>query len=206
MSIAKRRKKKHPENASFFSRVEKLKLAKDWTWEETAQKLQLTRMTLHLIKTEKSGVSKRNLYRLEQLEIQEGLRPPGARELIEAVVSGFEDAKVVLTASDFDRGYIKIPIEYARGEPPKGLPATIRLVRPGVKSAAKLIVELLVDEDYEKVALSCIQPPKLATQEFLNLLTPFSYKALTEAAMALVFGAHWRQKLAKPPGQKSAAC
>ena len=57
-----------------------------------------------------------------------------------------------------------------------------------MKSATKLIVELLADEDYEKVALSCIRPPKLATQEFLNMLTPFSYQALTEAAMALVFG------------------
>jgi len=86
-------------------------------------------------------------------------------ELIEALVSSFEDAKVELTSSDFDRGYIEIPIEYARGEPPKAFPATIQLVRPGAKLAAKLIVELLTDEDYEKVALSCIQPPKLATQE-----------------------------------------
>ena len=160
-------------------------------------------MMLHLIKTEKSGVSKRNLYRLEQLEIQEGLRPPGARDLIEALVSSFEDAKVELTSSDFDRGYIDIPIEYARGEPPKHFPATIQLVRPDVKSAAKLVAELLVDEDYEKVALNCIQPPKFATQEFLNMLTPFSYQALTEAAMALVFGVHWRNKFAKPQqGQK----
>jgi hypothetical protein len=95
--------------------------------------------------------------------------------------------------------YIEIPIEYARGEPPKGFPAKIRLARPGVKSAAKLIVELLADEDYEKVTLNCIQPPKLATQKFLNMLTPFSYQALNDTAMALVFGVHWRQKFAKPP-------
>jgi hypothetical protein len=65
-----------------------------------------------------------------------------------------------------------------------------------------LIAELLADEDYEKVALSCIQPPKWATQEFVNLLTPFSYQALTEAAMALVFGVQWRQKFAEPTRPK----
>jgi hypothetical protein len=170
-----------------------------------ARKLQLTRMMLHRIKTETSGVSKRNLYRLEHLEVAEGMKPPGSRELIEAVVSSFEDAKVELSASDFDRGYVEIPIEYARGEPQKGFPATIRLVRPGVKSAAKLIADLLADEDYEKVALNCIQPPQLATQAFLNMLTPFSYQALTETAMALVFGVHWRKKFAKLPAQKAAA-
>ena len=40
-----------------------------------------------------------------------------------------------------------MPIDYAPGELPKGYPATIRLVRPGVKSAAKLIAVLLIDED-----------------------------------------------------------
>ena len=148
-----------------------------------------------------SGNPKRNLYRLEQLEIQEGLKPPGIRELIDALVSNLKEAKVEVTASDFDRGYVEIPVEYARGEPPKGYPTTIRLVRPGVKSAAKIIAEILIDEDPEKVALNCIQPSTLATQEFLNLLTPFSYQALTEAAMALVFGAHWRQTFAKRLGQ-----
>jgi hypothetical protein len=34
------------------------------------------------------------------------------------------------------------------------------------------------------------------------MLTPFSYEALTEAAMALVFGAHWRQKFASQATQK----
>jgi len=203
MSTGKRRENTRPDNAAFFSRVEKLKLTKNWTWEEIAKKLQVSRMTLHLIKTEKSGVSKRNLYRLEQLEMQEGLQSSGTRNFIEALVSNFEEAKVELTSSDFDRGYIEAPIEYARGEPPKGYPAsTIRLARPDLKSAGKLIAELLIDEDYEKVTLSCIQPQKFATREFLNMLTPFSYQALTEAAMALVFGVNWRQKLNKSSGQE----
>jgi transcriptional regulator with XRE-family HTH domain len=202
MSTAKKADIIPAENAAFFSRVEKLKLAKNWSWEETAGRLQTTRMRLHLIRRGKSGVSKRNLYRLEQLEIHEGLRPPGAKELIENLVSSFEAAKVDITASDIDRGYIELPIEYARGEPPKGYEKRIRLVRPDFKSAGKLIAELIVNEDYEVVVLSCIQPKKIANLEFLNMLTPFSYQALTETAMALVFGVGWRQKFGELPQKK----
>jgi hypothetical protein len=197
MSTVKKPVAISPENIAFFSRVEKLKLTKDWSWAETAKRLQTTRMRLHLIRNGRSGVSKRNLHRLEQLEIQEGLRPPGARQLIESLVSNFEQAKVEITASDIDRGYIEVSVEYARGEPPKGYDKIIRLTRPDFKSAGKLIAELMVSEDYEVVALSCIQPKKLATPEFLNMLTPFSYRALTEVAMALVFGVSWREKLGK---------
>jgi hypothetical protein len=191
-----------PANAEFFSRVEKLKLTKEWSWEETAKRLQTTRMRLHLIRNGRSGVSQRNLHRLEQLEIQEGLKPPGAKQLIESLVSSFEQAKVEITASDIDRGYVEVPLEYARGEPPKGFEKIIRLARPDFKSAGKLIAELMISEDYEAVALSCIQPPKFATPEFLNLLTPFTYRALTEASMALVFGVTWREKLGKIPAKK----
>src|SRR5713101_770541 len=102
MSSRKSPKNEGSQNSEFFARLEKLKLQKNWTWEELAKKLQTTRMNLHLIKTGKSGVSKRNVYRLDQLEIQEGVRPPGAKELIEALVSSFEDAKIEITASDFD--------------------------------------------------------------------------------------------------------
>jgi hypothetical protein len=193
----KTQKNEQAENAGFFARIEKLKLSKNWTWEQAAKELQISRMMLHRIKTAKSGVSNRNLHRLEQLEIQEGLKPPGAKQLVDALVSGFEEAKVELTAGDFDRGFVEVPIDYARGEPPKGYPAVVRLARPDVKTSGKIIAELLVDEDYEKVLLNCIQPSSVATQGFLNLLTPFSYQALTEAAMALVFGVHWRQKLGK---------
>jgi hypothetical protein len=183
-------------NATFIGRVEKLKLIKDWTWDEVAKKLHLTRGMLHFIKQGRYGVSKRNQYRLEQLEKDEGLTP-GAKELIEAVVSNVENSKVKITSADFDKGYVDVPVKYARGEPPKGYPKAIRLLRPNVKVSAKLIVDLLTDEDYGSVLLSCIQPRQFATQEFLNLLTPFSFRALTETARSLVFGIHWRQRFNK---------
>jgi transcriptional regulator with XRE-family HTH domain len=185
-------------NADFFSRVEKLKLAKDWTWDEVAKRLHLTRGMLHFIKQGKYGVSKRNLYRLEQLEKEEGMAPAGARQLIEALVSNIESSKVKITPTDFDRGYVEVPVMYARGEPPKGYSKSVELRRPSVKASAKLIADLLVDEDYGAVLLSCIQPKKYANQEFLNLLTPFSYQALIEASMELVFGSEWKRHLNTP--------
>ena len=186
-------------NAAFFERVEKLKLAQDWTWDEIAQKLHLTRGMIHFIKQGKYGVSKRNLFRLEQLERQESIGVPGARELIESVVSNIEGANLKITPADFDRGYVEVPVKYARGEPSKGFPKKIRLRRPDVKAAAKLVVGLLADEDYSVVLLACIHPREFASHEFLNLLTPFSFQALMDAAMELTFGAQWREQFKQPP-------
>ncbi len=185
-------------NVAFFDRVEKLKLAKNWTWEETAKKLHLTRAMIHFIKQGRYGVSKRNLYRLDQLENEEGVGAPGAKELMQAMVSNIEESRVKITSADFDRGYVEVSLKYARGEPPKGFPKTIRLRRPDVKTSAKLIADLLIDEDYATVLLTCIHPREFATQEFLNLLTPFIFQALIEAAMELVFGARWRQRFQRP--------
>lgn len=189
-------------NAQFIGRVEALKLAKDWTWEEVASKLNLTRVMLHYLRQGKYAVTKRNMYRLDQLEKEQGFGAHSAKELIEAVVSNIEQSKVKITSADFDRGYVEVSVKYARGEPPKGFPKTIRLRRPDVKASAKLIVELLTDEDYASVLLTCIHPREFATQEFLNLLTPFSFRALLEAAMELVFGAYWQQQFERPPTKR----
>ena len=179
-------------NYLYISRVEKLKISKGWTWDEIAERLQLTRGMLHFIKKEKYGVSKRNLYMLEKLEREEGVAVSSAKELIAGVNSNLEESKVVVTPADFDRGYVDVPVNYARGETPKGCPKKIRLVRPDTKTAAKLIVVLKLDEDPEKVLFACITDEKHKTREFINLLTPFSFQALMDAAAQLTFGAHWK--------------
>ncbi len=188
-------------NVAFFERVEQLKLAKGWTWAEIAQELHLTRGMIHFIKQGKYGVSKRNLYRLEQLEKEEAVAGPHTKDIITAVTSNLEESKVIITPADFDRGFLDVSIHYARGEAPKGYPKSIQLRRPDVKAAAKLVVELLIDEDHSNVLLMCIHPRRLANQKFINLLTPFSYHALTEAAMELAFGARWREQF-KQASQK----
>ena len=188
---------KNTDASSFFPRVEYLKISKGWTWDEVAKKLQLTRVMLHYIKKEKYAVSKKHMFRLEELERQEGVSIPGARDLIEGIILSGEEARVKITQVDFDRGYVDALVKYTRGEPVNEYPKKIRLVRPDTKTAAKLIVALRIDEDFEKVLFACIEDKKFATREFINLLTPFSFQALMDAAERLTFGAHW-----KPPQRK----
>ena len=183
---------KKKENFSYFSRVETLKVSKGWTWDEIAEKLQLTRGMLHFIKQGKYGVSKRNLFMLEKLEREEGVGIPGSRNLIDGVISNVEESKIEVTPEDFDRGYVDVPVKYARGEPPKGCPRKIRLVRPDTKTAAKLIATLKIDEDTERVLFACIENEKYKTREFINLLSPFSFQALMDASERLIFGLHWK--------------
>jgi hypothetical protein len=184
----------------FLHRVESLKLANDWTWDEVAKRLHTTRGMLHFIKKGRYGVSKRNLFHLEQLEKEEESKSSDARQLIEAVISNIEESKIKVSQADFDKGFIDVPVKYARGAPPKGYPRTVRLRRPDVKASAKVIVDILTDESYENVLLACIEPRELATHEFVNLLTPFSFQAITDAAMELAFGANWRSRLREKLG------
>jgi hypothetical protein len=179
----------------FLRRVEFLKLANDWTWDQIAKKLHTTRGMLHFIRQGKYGVSKRNLFHLEQLEKEEKSKTSGARKLIEAVISNIEESKINVSQADFDKGFIDVPVKYARGTPPKGYPRMVRLRRPDAKASAKVIVDILANESYENVLLGCIEPRELATHEYVNLLTPFSFQALMDAAMELVFGANWRSRL-----------
>jgi len=185
------------ENSSYFSRVEKIKVSRGWTWDETAERLHLTRGMLHFIKHGKYGVSKRNLYMLEQLEREEGVRIPSAKELIQGIIRTVEESKIAVTPADFDRGYIDVPVKYARGEPPSGCPRKIRLTRPDTRSAAKLIVALGIHEEPESVLFACIADEKYKTQEFINLLSPFSFQALMDVALPLAFGVNWQAIIGK---------
>ena len=182
------------ENFLYFSRVEKLKISKGWTWDEIAKRLQLTRGMLHFIKKEKYAVSKRNIFMLEKLEREEGVAGSRAKEIIAEVDSNVEQSKIPITPADFDRGYLDAPVKYARGEPPIGYPGKIRLVRPDSKTMANIIVARKLDEDPEQVLFACIADKNHKTREFLNLLTPFSLLALMDAAERFSFGAHWKKR------------
>ena len=72
------------------------------------------------------------------------------------------------------------------------------LKRPDIKARAKLVGDILVDESYHPVLLACLDQ-KLANDAFLNRLSPFSYNALAETAMILVFGPDWQENVPELP-------
>lgn len=176
------------QNADFMARLERVKEKMRWSWEETAQAMDLSRSMLHFIKTGKYQVSEKAVRHLRQLESQAGISPK-ARAIIEALAREVERTKPKISKADIDAGQTEVEVRFVSGGSDK-----IWLKRPEIKARAKLVGDILVDESYHPVLLACLDP-KLANDSFLNRLSPISYNALAEAAMTLVFGPDWQENV-----------
>jgi hypothetical protein len=175
--------------ADFMGRLERVKQCRNWSWEETARAMELSRSMLHFIKTGKYSVSEKAAKRLRHLEAQAGINPR-AQAVIEAISREAEKAKPKVSRSDIKTGRTEVEIKYLSGEPPSDRSNKIPLSRPDIRARAKLVGEIRREGSYHPVLLACL-PPELANDSFLNLLSVHSYNALAEASMALVFGIDW---------------
>lgn len=63
---------------NFTSRLEALKLRRDLTDEELAEKVGLSRRMLYLIRKKNASITRKTWFKLEQAEIEAGLRGPAA--------------------------------------------------------------------------------------------------------------------------------
>jgi transcriptional regulator with XRE-family HTH domain len=189
-------------NLPFVERIEQLRKVRDWSWDQLAEHLGVSRTTLHYLRTGRHDVSGKLLRSLERAEQEAGIVPAetrpaaSAKALIEALHSTLENAKVPVTEEDHDRGFVQLELDYLRGAPPSGFPPEIKLTRPAARRRAEILADVLTSETYDPVLLACL-PKEHASEEFLNLLTPFTLTALTEAAMTLVFGNEWKQRLSR---------
>jgi hypothetical protein len=181
------------QNADFMARLDRVKQKHGWTWEQTARSLELSRSMLHFVKTSKYPVSEKAAKRLRKLEAEAGI-VPRAQAIIEAIAREMERTKPKISKSDIEAGVTEVEVRFVSGEPPAGCDNKVQLTRPSIKTRAKLVGDLLVEESYHPVLLACL-PPDKAHDSFLNQLTPFSYNALAEAAMTLVFGPDWQQEV-----------
>jgi transcriptional regulator with XRE-family HTH domain len=191
---------KDEQTLSFLNRLDKLRLSERWTWEQAAKSIGLSRTMLHYLRSGRSSVTDKTLYRLAEAEKAAGVETPRgdkAKVLVEAMHSNLREVKKEVTASDHDRGYVLVKLQFLRGEPPKGLPAEIKVLRPQHAVRSRLLADVMRG-DYESVLSTCL-PKENANKEFLEKLTPFTLEALEEAAMSLVFGTQWKQHL--PPKQ-----
>jgi hypothetical protein len=176
------------QNADFIGRLERVKEKMRWSWEETAEAMDLSRSMLHFIKSGKYQVSEKAVKRLRQLESQAGISPK-ARAIIEALVREVERTKPKISKADIDAGQTEIEVKLVSGGSDK-----VWLKRPDIKARAKLVGDIIIDESYHPVLLACLDP-KLANDSFLNRLSPISYNVLAETAMTLVFGADWQENV-----------
>lgn len=194
------------QNLTFHARLEKLKLDRGWTGEQAAKALGLSRTMIHFIRSGKHGVTAKTWHRLEQAErsaqvTNENL--PGSEPLqgLASVLStAAGQSRVQVSAADIDRGYIDIPLEYRRGEPPKGAPTKLRVKAPTSLEASRALAAIRLDQGVGILLAACL-PEEFAMESFLNKLTPFCYEEITSAALAMTFGVHW-QRLIKAPAPR----
>jgi len=179
---------------TFLNRLEQIRLKTGMTWSEVAGALGVSRTQLHLIRKGEYEPSQRVLLRLEQTEVNAGLRkPPGDKQgilrLLESVHFGRQD----IGESEHDAGVVEVPVEYRRGSVPKNLSDRVSVKAPDASVAAKLLVDLLLEEDIEAYLQYCL-PPQFASKEFLNKLEPTSFLRLLDAALEMSLGADWRSR------------
>jgi hypothetical protein len=181
--------------------VEKLKLAKGWSWEELSKHLGLSRTMIHFIKAGKHKVTAKSWYRLEEAEKTAGtaLVPLDANreEVAKAIAVAEEQSKIKITIKDIDRGFVDVPLNYRRGTPPAQSPTKIRVSTPPTTAAARALAAIKFDEDFNSLLSACV-PSQYVTPEFLDKLTPFSYNAILDAALVMAFGLNWKTRIQKP--------
>ena len=165
------------------------------TWAQIAGALGISRSQLHLIRKGDYEPSERVLLRLEQAEVNAGLRKqPGEKQGILRLLEAIPIRRQSIGESEHDAGVVEVPVEYRRGSVPKDLPEKVPVKAPDASIAAKLLADLLLEEDSEAYLQQCL-PPQFASKEFLNRLEPASFLRLLDAALEMSLGAKWRERL-----------
>lgn len=196
------------ENNTFVNRVEHLRARQGVTWARVAEIIGLSRTMLHLIRKGTNEPSRKTMIRLEQAEIDAGLRKPVLeKKSVLELLKSKPTSGIEISPADHDAGEVLIDVEYRRGSPPDGCPARIPVKAPDASIAAQLLVDVMLDEDFEGFLIHCL-PADYAKREFLNKLKPFSFLKLLEAALGMSLGSRWResfphvsQQVPKPPLQ-----
>ena len=151
---------------------------------------------IHFIKSGKHKVTAKNWHRLEEAEKAAGTNPvprdANQEQVTKAIAAAEKRSQVKITIKDIDRGFVEVPLNYRRGTPPAQSPTRIRVSTPSTKTAAQALAAIKLDEDFNALLSACL-PSQYATPEFLDKLTPFSYNAILDAALAMTFGLDWKK-------------
>jgi DNA-binding XRE family transcriptional regulator len=180
---------------TFLARVEQIRAKTGMTWAQVAGVVGVSRTHLHLIRKGEYEPSQKVLLRLEQAEVNAGLRkPPGEKRAILRLLESTPISRQAIGEKEHDAGMVEVPVEFRRGSVPKDFEGRVPVKAPDASVAAKLLAGLLLDEDSEAYLQQCL-PPQFASKEFLNKLEPASFLRLLDAALEMTLGAKWRERL-----------
>ena len=184
-----------PSSGSVFDRLRRYQVAEGLTWREVGERLGISVSTIMAVKSQNRNLGPKALYRLEGAEREAVERRSKAEQVVKSLIEGEGSARELIERSTRRRSGQGIPVDYIDARRGRGLPQTIKLVRPsdeGRRRLQKLYADTL---DSSIVLLACL-PPDQRTEAYLGLLTPATRSALQSASLELVFGEEWRSKLA----------
>ncbi len=186
-----------------YARLRKLRLVTGKTWQQLADDLGLDRSMFFHVKAGTRNLSEKALYRLRLAECAAGIEY-SPRELIGLGLSARQTAETLLeqepeqneqvTSGDIDRGFVDVDVDFKAGRP-KGNSAKLRVTAPANEKVLPLTDRIRFLQIDPNPLLALCLPADKANRNYLNHLTPTSYRKVVEAAMALTFGLRWREEL-----------
>ncbi len=178
----------------FVERFDRLRFSRNWTIEQAAKAIGLSRTMVHFIKKGKHLVSDKVLFRLEYAERASGFAvpEPGWMNEIRSHESAArteiaKTAMITVTQEDVRRGSLTLPIEFRRGKAPSGFPKQIRITAVGANEAARLLPEIFRNRDRNELLLKSL-PKKFRRDAFLDQLTAPTVLKMARAAVLLSYG------------------
>ena len=176
---------------SVFERLRRLQRAEGMTWNQVAEKLNISVSMLMMVKNGSRNLSEKALYRLDRFEKEIEDRKSEAERVAERLIN---DEGL---AADLIRGKhqsLTARVEYHSGPNANSLPNQITLVKPSIDACKRLRQLFAETLDTRVVLLACL-PVDIRSDTYIARLTSESRARLTRRALDLVIP-QWRNQAA----------
>jgi transcriptional regulator with XRE-family HTH domain len=178
---------------SVFGRLRRLQRAEGMTWNQVAEKLNISVSMLMMVKSGSRNLSEKALYRLDRLEKEIEDRKSGAERVVEALIND-EGTAAYLIHERHSKALLTAHVEYRDGPKTNSLPIQITLVKPSTEACTKLRQLFAETLDTKMVLLACL-PSDVRSDAYVARLTSESRARLTRRALDIVIP-QWRNHVA----------
>ena len=188
---------KRSDSSTVVERLRHYQVSQGMTWQQIADKFQLSRGMLMMVLRGDRKLSAKALFKLEEAEREAADVRSAAERIVETLIGG---RNIVAQIVGHDRkltgkGKVDVAVQYETGRSSRSLPAKISLSSPAEEDCLKLRSLFAETLDARVMALACL-PPQLRSEAFLDQLTSESRARLTNAAIELVIP-DWRTLVTK---------
>lgn len=178
-----------------FARLRRLQRAEGMTWNQVAEKLNVSVSLLMMVKSGSRNLSEKTLYRLSRLEKEIESRKSGAERVVEGLINDEGSASNLIDGKHRKSRLLTARVEYHAGPNANSLPIQITLVKPSPEACTKLRQLFAETLDTRMVLLACL-PLDVRSDTYVARLTAESRTRLTRWALDIVIP-QWRNQVAE---------